>query len=168
MGPWCRVLSVSNHFPFGAVRAETPGTSWNCPGFNDTKSKFKPPLSLGYPTFGRHPGIAARTQFTLKTVITRLPCWLLPRDVCKPCSQAGHNLEQLCWPGRSAASSCWGLRPRSLPQLWGSWCRCRKHSSSCVDRCCRQELRSLGRSCCAVFNASLVKVLSGTEDSGSP
>lgn len=43
-GVWLR-----GHVPFWAVRAETPSTSWNCPGSNDIKSKDKPPLSLQIP-----------------------------------------------------------------------------------------------------------------------
>jgi hypothetical protein len=62
-----------------------------------------------------------------------------------------------------------GLKAKQhAPALGESWCHCRKHPSSYIDKCCQQDPRSLSRSCCAVFNASLVKVLSGAEDSRSP
>lgn len=52
--------------------------------------------------------------------------------------------------------------------LVGNLVPCRKHPSSYIDKCYQQELRNLGKSFCAVFNASLVKVLSGAEDGRSP
>lgn len=135
-----------------------------------SNQRTNPLLASRYPTFGRQPGITLRTQFNLKTFITCLPWWLLPRGFHRPCSQTGHNFEHSnsYWPGRKEASTCWGLGLSSTLQLWGSWYHCRKHPSSYIDKCCWQELRSLGRRCCVVFNASLVKVLSGAEDNRSP
>lgn len=61
-----------------------------------------------------------------------------------------------------------GLKAKQhAPALWEGGATAGSILVSYIDKCCRQEFRSLGKSCCTVFNASLVKVLSGAEDSRS-
>lgn len=111
-----------------------------------TSNKNTNPLSTSrHLVFGRQPGIGVRTQFIQKTLISCLPWWLLPRSgflqSLPPVRTWLWAQLVLTWWEGSFIMLDWA----AAAALGGSWCHCRKHPSSYIDKCCRQELRSLAK-----------------------